>query len=68
MNNKKRTIQSVFTIREDYDNAGVCFKASNKLVEWKDLTAQEQRRTLNAWAAMYELFYRFLKEEEDDTE
>ena len=60
---KARTIYSKFEIREDSNNAGVVFYAGNKKVEWKDLTYKEQVKTLNAWAGMYELFYRFLKEE-----
>ena len=35
-----------------------------KKSEWKELTAKEQVKMLNAWAGMYELFYRFLKDED----
>jgi hypothetical protein len=60
-----RNIFAKFAIREDSHNAGVSFHIGNKLVEWKDLTYKEQVKMLNAWVGMYELFYRFLKEEED---
>lgn len=62
---KKRSIYSKFIIREDSHNAGVSFYVGNKRVEWKDLTYHEQVKMLNAWAGMYELFYRFLKEEDE---
>ena len=61
----KRNIFTKFNIREDSNNAGVCFYIGNKLSEWKDLTYKEQVKVLNAWAGMYKLFYRFLKEEEE---
>lgn len=61
---KARKIRSTFEISEDYDNAGVVFKIGNKTIGWSDLTYKEQVKMLNAWAGMYELFYRFLKEED----
>ena len=64
MSKKSRNIFTKFTIREDSLNAGVCFYIGNKLSEWKDLTYKEQVKVLNAWAGMYELFYRFLKDED----
>ena len=33
----KRNIFTKFSIREDSNNAGVCFYIGNKLSEWKDL-------------------------------
>lgn len=66
MSKAKRNIFSKFAIREDSRNAGVSFYVGNKLVEWKDLTRKEQIKMLNAWAGMYELFYRFLKKEEEE--
>lgn len=61
---KKRTIKSIFTIREDDNNAGVHFLVGNKLIGWEDLTRTEQVKTLNAWAGMFQLFSRHIKEEE----
>lgn len=61
---KARKVKATFEIREDSDNAGVCYYISGKKVGWEDLTAREQRKMLSAWAGMYELFSRFLKEEE----
>ena len=61
---KKRTIKSIFTIREDDNNAGLHFLVGNKLTAWEDLTYIEQVKTLNAWAGMYQLFQRHIKEEE----
>lgn len=61
---KARKVKATFEIREDYDNAGVVFYTGGKKTTWNDLTAKEQVRMLNAWANMYQLFYRFLKEEE----
>jgi hypothetical protein len=61
---KARKVKATFEIREDDNNAGVAFYISGRIHEWKDLTAKEQRKMLNAWAGMYNLFYRFLKEEE----
>lgn len=61
---KARSIFAKFIIREDSHNAGVTFYSGNKKVDWKDLTAKEQVKMLNAWAGMYELFYRFLKDED----
>ena len=61
---KARKVKSTFEIREDDNNAGVCYYIGGKKVDWKDLTAKEQVKMLNAWAGMYQLFYRFLKEEE----
>lgn len=66
MSKAKRNIFSKFAIREDSLNAGVSFYVGNKLVEWKDLTRKEQVKMLNAWGGMYELFYHFLKKEEED--
>ena len=60
---KARKVKATFEIREDYDNAGVVFYTGGKKVGWKDLTAKEQLKMLNAWANMYLLFYRFLNEE-----
>lgn len=60
----KRKVKATFEIREDYDNAGVFYYIAGKKVSWGELTAKEQRKMLKAWAGMYELFYRFLKEEE----
>lgn len=65
MSKQKRNIFTKFSIREDSNDAGVCFYIGNKLSEWKDLTYKEQVKVLNAWAGMYQLFYRFLKEEEE---
>lgn len=61
---KSRTIKATFEIREDSQNAGVCFYIGGKKSEWSALTAKEQLKMLNAWAGMYELFYRFLKDED----
>lgn len=61
---KARKVKATFEIREDYDNAGVAFYIGGKRTHWGDLTAKEQVKMLNAWASMYQLFYRFLKEEE----
>ena len=61
-----RTIKAVFTIKEDDYNAGVRFLAGRKMIRWEELSRKEQVMMLNAWSGMYELFYRFLKEEEDD--
>ena len=61
---KARKVKATFEIQEDYNNAGVAFYISGRRHEWKDLTAKEQRKMLNAWAGMYNLFYRFLKEED----
>ena len=63
MKPRKRNIYAKFNIREDSNNAGVVFRVGNRLVGWKDLTRAEQVKMLNAWAGMYGLFYRFLKEE-----
>ena len=63
MTNKERKIKATFIISEESHNAGVCFYVGGKRSEWKDLTAKEQIKMLNAWAGMYELFYRFLKED-----
>lgn len=60
---KARKIKATFEIREDSHNAGVCFYIAGKKTEWKELTAKEQVKMLNAWVGMYELFYRFLKDE-----
>lgn len=60
---KSRTIKATFEIREDSQNAGVCFYIGGKKSEWSALTAKEQVKMLNAWAGMYELFYHFLKDE-----
>ena len=61
---KSRTIKATFEIREDSQNAGVCFYIGGKKSEWSAITAKEQVKMLNAWAGMYELFYRFLKDED----
>lgn len=61
---KSRTIKATFEIREDSQNAGVCFYIGGKKSEWSALTAKEQVKMLNAWAGMYELFYHFLKDED----
>lgn len=61
---KSRTIKATFEIREDSQNAGVCFYIGGKKSDWKALTAKEQVKMLNAWAGMYELFYHFLKDED----
>lgn len=60
---KARTIKATFEIREDSNNAGVVFYIGGRKSEWNALTAKEQVKMLNAWAGMYELFYRFLKDE-----
>lgn len=60
---KARKIKATFEIRLDSPNAGVCFYIGGKITEWNALTAKEQVKMLNAWAGMYELFYRFLKDE-----
>ena len=62
---KSRTIKATFEIREDSHNAGVCFYIGGKKSEWNALTAREQVKMLNAWTGMYQLFSRFLKEEEE---
>lgn len=61
---KSRTIKATFEIREESQNAGVCFYIGGKKSKWNALTAKEQVKMLNAWAGMYELFYRFLKDED----
>ena len=61
---KARKIKATFEIRLDSPNAGVCFYIGGKESEWNALTAREQVKMLNAWAGMYELFYRFLKDED----
>lgn len=61
---KSRKIKATFEIRLDSPNAGVCFYIGGKKSEWNALTAKEQVKMLNAWAGMYELFYRFLKDED----
>ena len=61
---KARKVKATFEIREDYNNAGVCYYIGGKKVGWAELTAKEQVKMLNAWANMYQLFYRFLKEKE----
>lgn len=61
---KSRKIKATFENKEDSHNAGVCFYIGGKKSEWKELTAKEQVKMLNAWAGMYELFYRFLKDED----
>ena len=63
---KARKIKATFEIKEDSHNAGVCFYIGGKKSEWKELTAKEQVKMLNAWVGMYELFYRFLKDEDND--
>jgi hypothetical protein len=60
---KARKIKATFEIKEDSLNAGVCFYIGGKKSEWKELTAREQVKMLNAWAGMYELFYKFLKDD-----
>ena len=60
----KRKVKATFEIREDYDNAGVFYYIAGKKVSWEELTAKEQRKMLNAWAGMYGLFSRFLKDDE----
>lgn len=61
---KSRKIKATFEIKEDSNNAGVCFYIGGKKSEWQELTAKEQVKMLNAWEGMYELFYRFLKDED----
>lgn len=61
----KRNIFTKFNLREDSDNAGVVIYIGNKIVQWSDLTYKEQVKVLNAWAGMYVLFSRFLKEEKE---
>ena len=65
MSKRARKVNATFEIREDSNNAGVCFYISGRKTEWKELTAREQVKMLNAWAGMYELFYRFLKDEDE---
>lgn len=60
---KARKIKATFEIREDYNNTSVRFYIGGRQHEWNALTAKEQVKMLNAWAGMYELFYRFLKDE-----
>lgn len=60
---KARRINATFNIAEDDNNAGVCFYIAGRKSRWDELTAKEQVKMLNAWAGMYELFYRFLKNE-----
>lgn len=62
---KARSISAKFIIREDSHNAGVTFYTGNNKVDWKDLTAKEQVKMLNAWGLMYRLFYEFLKDDQD---
>ena len=63
---KARTITSRFVVGKDSDNAGVKFYVGNRAIDWKDLTYEEQIKTLNAWARMYQLFYYFVKEEGEE--
>lgn len=62
---KARKIKATFEIREDSHNAGVCFYIGGRKSEWNALSAKEQVKMLNAWSGMYQLFYRFLKDEQD---
>ncbi len=52
------------TLFRDEDNFGAVFHDGNKRTDWESLTRQEQIDLLNAMASMYQLFKRFLKEEE----
>ncbi len=61
---KARKIYSKFVISEGENLAGVEFRTGNKIIMWENLTYKEQVKTLNAWINMYQLFGRFLKEEE----
>ena len=60
---KARKIKATFEIREDSHKAGVCFYIGGKKSEWNALTTKEQVMMLNVWAGMYQLFYKFLKDE-----
>jgi len=63
-----RTIKAVFSVKEDDYNAGVHFLAGRKTIRWDGLSRKEQVMMLNAWSGMYELFYRFLKDEDESSD
>lgn len=44
------------------DNVGLVIKEGIKVLDWDDLTREEQIKFLNGLASMYELFRRFLKD------
>ena len=65
---KARRVNATFTIAEDSPNLGLVFKIGNKISRWEELTPLEQRKMLNGWSGMYLLFFRHLKEEDDESE
>lgn len=52
------------TIVWSSDNVGLVLKEGNKILDWNNLTREEQIKFLNGLASMHELLRRFLKEEE----
>lgn len=59
-----REIQAIFEVSEDSNLVGVHFECVGNQIEWSELSRLEQIHMLNAWAGHYELFSKFLKEEE----
>ena len=57
-----RKVKATFEIAEDNNNAGVIFYIGQKKSDWENLTYLEKVKMLNAWAGMYQLFYKFLEE------
>ena len=43
--------------------AAIKFKKSNKDIDWKDLSMEEQIKILNAMTAYYNLYINFIKSE-----
>ena len=58
-----KVIKATFDIKADSDIAGVKFYGEKgKVIQWEELTREEQIKMLNAWDGMRSLFSRFVKE------
>ena len=56
-------MQIVIEFKEDSNLAGMSILENTQLIEWKDLTRQQQVRIVNSLSQFYVLFQGCVKEE-----